>query len=588
MADALEGLSEDDLTELQLYRDFETDALIEAGFLSSDVQQSHPLDIEVVFKHTELDLHIKTGRYYPACSITWHVENYKLPRVSIIELRDSLKQVAEAAEPANNLEKWKVRHETMEGIFEPSMVVLDLARTTKKHLEDWRPGKPSVAPTRTKFEVNHLPFDVKATAFDYTSKATTKSLAHELLGKTPQEICLDYIPDRYRVLHVEEVIRADLAASFAARRHKLREELSEKSYGSLKHFVPAQSDTGRKSDLIDYLTRPRMTFHGTQRQFVQSIVRYGFLPPGSKNPGTGVSNDIRCGSTYGRGIYSSPSADFSLSYSGALCHKTEPNQFFGIKLLVCATLMGRTAQVFRADNWRDQSRPYPGSDSHTANDGFEYIVFESAQIIPVYVIHIDWGSDNALHFEKLPDDPTSYRPSGSGKTHPRLLNQVIWPADAERARLAAFQRASKYFPYGFGPATGGRFVIEEVGEIDDDEEEYGEYQRARHDEAEKKANRNMDYWSWAKVGHEEDMAIAEQEAVDNGIDEYSVQRNTNAHVGSRGMGKSEAPTDWERIPLPDELIAWRGYKEDNEEGDDFGLDRLLMTTDNDVTSAQRQ
>lgn len=35
----------------------------------------------------------------------------------------------------------------------------------------------------------------------------------------------------------------------------------------------------------------------------------------------------------------------------------------------------------------------------------------------------------------------------------------------------------KYFPYGYGAATGTSFVIEGVGEVDDDEEEYGEYQR---------------------------------------------------------------------------------------------------------------
>jgi hypothetical protein len=38
----------------------------------------------------------------------------------------------------------------------------------------------------------------------------------------------------------------------------------------------------------------------------------------------------------------------------------------------------------------------------------------------------------------------------------------------------------KWFPYGFGPATGTRFVIEEVGDISDDEEEYGEWQADKH------------------------------------------------------------------------------------------------------------
>ncbi|KAJ3283532.1 hypothetical protein HK104_010334, partial [Borealophlyctis nickersoniae] len=33
-------------------------------------------------------------------------------------------------------------------------------------------------------------------------------------------------------------------------------------------------------------------------------------------------------------------------------------------------------------------------------------------------------------------------------------------------------------PFGYGSA-GGRFVVEEVGEVDDDEEEVGEYQVLR-------------------------------------------------------------------------------------------------------------
>lgn len=33
--------------------------------------------------------------------------------------------------------------------------------------------------------------------------------------------------------------------------------------------------------------------------------------------------------------------------------------------------------------------------------------------------------------------------------------------------------ARKHFPLGFGPATGDKFVVEEIGAADDDEEEWG-------------------------------------------------------------------------------------------------------------------
>ena len=41
--------------------------------------------------------------------------------------------------------------------------------------------------------------------------------------------------------------------------------------------------------------------------------------------------------------------------------------------------------------------------------------------------------------------------------------------------------AKKHFPFGFGPAQGDKFVVEEIGEVDEDEEEWGEYQADRHE-----------------------------------------------------------------------------------------------------------
>ena len=46
------------------------------------------------------------------------------------------------------------------------------------------------------------------------------------------------------------------------------------------------------------------------------------------------------------------------------------------------------------------------------------------------------------------------------------------------------QRARKYLGYGFGPKEGGQFVVEEIAEVDDDEEDYGRYQEDRAGKAE--------------------------------------------------------------------------------------------------------
>jgi hypothetical protein len=57
----------------------------------------------------------------------------------------------------------------------------------------------------------------------------------------------------------------------------------------------------------------------------------------------------------------------------------------------------------------------------------------------------------------------------------------LGPGDKQRLKEELIAKAAKYFPYGYGPATGTSFVVEEVGEVDDDEEEYGDYQKARLD-----------------------------------------------------------------------------------------------------------
>ncbi|KAI1338412.1 ADP-ribosylation [Xylariaceae sp. FL0016] len=554
-------LSEDDLVELSLFRDFETDALIEAGLLSKDEQQSRPLDEVYTFKYHELDLNITAGPRYPADSVIWTVDNHILSRKAIIELRTRLRHIAESADETNNVSKWTERETLYDlGVFEPVMAVLEIAKETTKHIRIWR--EKHEASTVPQLDPNGgLPFEVK----EASSTMTTSDLALKYLRRTPEEICVN-IPPSYRVLHVEEVLRSDLARAFEAKQDELREFFSRMSYSNLAGHVPPQYRSSRKEDLIEYLVRPHLTFHGTQRQFVPSIVRYGFLKPGTINPGLSSAHQVRCGSTYGRGIYSSPLADFALCYVDPSCHRTSPSEYFGIKLIVCATLMGRAAALFRDDNWRLQTECYENADSHVANNQREYIVFDKAQIIPVYVIHIDWGADNASRFADLPSNPTSYV-SNRKKTHPKLLKDVKWPLDIQRERLAIKARASKWFPCGYGPATGGRFVVEEVGEIDDDEETYGDYQAFRMDETAEASN--LDYWSWVKAGEAED--AAGQAVV---LDEYSTEKRSHKNPNHK-----RHPEDWDAIPL----AKWSdGEDEDETEerdtDDGLGLSRLLSIT----------
>ncbi|KAI0438878.1 hypothetical protein F4803DRAFT_74080 [Xylaria telfairii] len=340
MAKSYEELSEDDLIELSLLRDFETDALIAAELLNADEQLSHPLDEELVIKFGEVDLNVTAGALYPACSVIWHVENHSLSRTSVDSLRGTLRKTVDAAKTTNNLSRWKEREVECEmGIFDHVQVVLHLAQTIRSHVghpplststEATEPGKPE--------RDNYLPFTTRPSEpLDMSTALEQKTTTvFRLLKKTPREICAS-IPSYYRVLHIEPVLRGNLVTQFDKQRIELGEALSKLPSHQLRPSVPSPHKRGNKKDLIEYLLRPRLTFHGTQRDNVPSIIRYGFLCPGTTNPKTKEEHMVRCGSTYGRGIYSSPDADFSLQYSGYYCHRTEPDEFFGIKLFVCAT-----------------------------------------------------------------------------------------------------------------------------------------------------------------------------------------------------------------------------------------------------------
>ncbi|KAI0129470.1 hypothetical protein BJ170DRAFT_616399 [Xylariales sp. AK1849] len=542
--------TDDELSELALYRDLETDQLIRERLLAGDTSLSEPLNNELVFKYDELSLQITAGPEYPVLPATYEVDNHALPRTSVIELRSRLREIFEDAGSTNNLARWRAREaDDSSGVYEPTMVVLELARETVRHLRAYRikasslDGLPTIEP--------ELPIETKRASSNFSSGG----LAFQYLPKTPQQICAE-IPAHLRVLHMEEVLRGDLTRAFGHRREQLRAVRDRQSMGSLRQHVPPQlQHSRRKEDLVEYLVKPRLTFHGTQRQYVPSIVRHGFLKPGDRDPSTRSAHRVRCGSTYGRGIYSSPSADFSLSYSDRNCHVTKPDQYFGLKLVVCATIMGRASRMFRTDDWHEQEKPYDGADSHVANRELEYIVFDTAQIIPLYVIHLDSGQDNASHFLSLPTNPTHWVKATRNKMHPKREKDTRWPEDIKRAKRAVHDRASKYFPYGYGPATGGRFVVEEVGEIDEDDEEYGDYQAFRGVEI--KDSTNSDFWSWVKAADEE-------AAGDDGLaDEYLNER--------RGY----EPASWDRIPALIALEEEADDEVDDEEGD-FGLDLLML------------
>ncbi|KAJ7583193.1 hypothetical protein C8J56DRAFT_893928 [Mycena floridula] len=391
-----------------------------------------------LFKFSDIDLRIERGS--ASTLPKYRIQTRQLSRRLTWSLEDQLRDL---------IAHYAV---TSRGVFVFTILVLQMVEATAAHLPKYHRHLDG------KQEEDHAGWSVHDAKswgeirdnIHGVDLSTVPNTAQDILGLTPRQICEDILPD-YRVVHVEST-------------------LMETSTQSLRRHVPA---TFRRSheDIVDYLVKPRVTFHGTHRQLVSSIVQCGFLRPGDIHPVTGFPLPVRCGSTYGRGIYSSPDPHFALSYSGEWAEATAPGTIPGIKLLVCATIMGRTAAMFREDNWRDQNHPYPGSDSHVANNEKEYIVFDNAQILPCYVLHLDWGN---VH-----DVDAFVLGQMTKKKHPKLSKEALSPGDVQRQKQERLAQAKKYFAYGFGPISGRNIVIEEIGEIDDDEEDYGEYQADR-------------------------------------------------------------------------------------------------------------
>jgi hypothetical protein len=211
---------------------------------------------------------------------------------------------------------------------------------------------------------------------------TFHGAATHILGKTPAQICHGILP-KWSILHCENILRNDLMRRFLERQQSIRETLTKVDMQKLRTCVPNQhrrlgDGQATREQLVHYLTKPRLTFHGTRRELVPSILQHSFLKPGDKHPVTERRLAVDNGSAYGRGIYSSPEAWYALMYAEGNSSKIKSSELRGLKLIVCATIMGRTARMSNADRWQKMSEPFPGADSHVNASQYVYIVFDSA------------------------------------------------------------------------------------------------------------------------------------------------------------------------------------------------------------------
>lgn len=386
---ALNIWSEEDLVELEFIRAKEIDAFVDQAILPETQRYNSDLHNGFTFEYPEMILDITTGKHYPVEPPGFEVTNNTLPRLVIHGLREELRQIIVDDRKPSILDEWN--HRAERDSLEPVgflLTALRLVTATISRLQDFR--------AEAKYWRNSggLPSSLLssyAKALDNDTGNQDSIL--DLLGKTPEHICA-LVPSEFKVLHIEKVIRRDLARDFHSQTLRIHDQLNEFSATHLRKNIPVNHRFRLKSKeaMVDHLLQPHLTFHGTQRHVIPSIVRNGFLLPGDLNPLSNTEHGIRCGNTYGRGIYSSPSAHFALSYSDNEATATDISQYDGLKLIACATIMGVAAHVSSADNFRGRDHPVEGATSHVGYGEMEYIVFNRAQILPCKYISASFSS----------------------------------------------------------------------------------------------------------------------------------------------------------------------------------------------------
>lgn len=286
-------------------------------------------------------------------------------------------------------------------------------------------------------------------------RVTDLAIVQSHMGSTTIETIMSRLPSSTKLLHAEVVLRTDLRERYLTMREKLQQ-----------HAVRAIRDRRKRDMVWDKYGQEEIVFHGTLGHNVGSIVRSGFVVPGQET-GLGEAVGVRCGSTWGQGIYTSPDPEYSLWYTdyspdGGVDgrHRLLPGQ----KLIICVVLMGRRRNV--TSPRRFNSNVEEGFDSHVSPNELEYVVFNSVQVLPLYVLHL--GDQQAQ----------SVLPKGLDFRQPVDLTEY----------------ARKYLPNGFGMARGRRFVVEEIAPVDDDEELWGEYQYTNAEQQSEFLGRLLTTW----------------------------------------------------------------------------------------------
>ncbi|KAG6917221.1 hypothetical protein DXG01_003335 [Tephrocybe rancida] len=292
---------------------------------------------------------------------------------------------------------------------------------------------------------------------DPDRRITDQSIVQTHMGSTSLADIMSRLPPTTKLLHAEIVLRTDLRRNYEAMRLKIQQQATRDI-----------SDRRKKDAVWDQFGKEEIVFHGTPRHNVGSIVRSGFVVPGQQTV-DGEKVHVRCGSTWGM-----VGQRFYTDVTTAGIKQRGRRLLPGQKLIVCAVVMGRRRLM--TETRRYIPTVEPGFDSHVSPSQLEYIVFNSAQVLPLYVLHLGNGREES---DPRPNLPLSIPSSALSEDN-----------------LTEYAR--KHLPNGFGASSGHRFTVLEIAPIDDDEELWGEYQ---HIDAGSDANlgefqdERWNYWS---------------------------------------------------------------------------------------------
>ena len=354
--------------------------------------------------------------------------------------------------------KLRAKLSQMANSLRGSVMLFELIEEARSILQDSGLASEDSLPFNTNAWIES--FDASETAMKYMGGITMNQITDQLSHSG------------VATLHAELVLNNMLVQNFERMRRTL--EAKYESHPRCKSFLNIE-----------------VAFHGTRREYVPNIISRGFVKPGDVMNKIGDTLQVRSGSRWGRGIYLSPDPMFSIHYTDYTL-QNEAKRLAGRKLFVCAVLRGRpyhcTTSIF--DAYMNQSDPHQGYDSNTSPSEWEYVLFDSAQVLPLYILHIKRDSDDdaleELGRRQTAGPPQLLRPVSMDvreerkKTGIREIDESDQILTRRMKQKIMTQMAKKHFPLGYGPAIGDRFVVEEIGQVDDDEEEWGEYQLDRH------------------------------------------------------------------------------------------------------------